>query len=114
MTDSEQRRPDEGSEEAPRARVHVAEWSPWVWILPALALLVVGFLVIRYGLFGGGDITVRFAEARGLERYSPVRYKGAKVGTVQKITIDEETNEVVVGITMDASMSYALKKGTRF
>ncbi|HEY0591500.1 MAG TPA: MlaD family protein, partial [Thermoanaerobaculia bacterium] len=114
MTENDDRRDAPATEEPPRARVHVAEWSPWVWILPAAALILVGFLVIRYGLFGGGDITVRFVEARGLERYSPVRYKGAKVGTVQKITIDEESNEVIVGITMDASMNYALRKGTRF
>ncbi|HEU5163582.1 MAG TPA: MlaD family protein [Thermoanaerobaculia bacterium] len=114
MTENDERTEPVPAEETPRARLHVAEWSPWVWILPAAALLFVGFLVIRYGVFGGGDITVRFAEARGLERYSPVRYKGAKVGTVQKITIDDELEEVVVGITMDASMNHALKKGTRF
>jgi paraquat-inducible protein B len=69
---------------------------------------------VRYGFFGGGDITVRFAEARGLDRYSPVRFRGAKVGTVQKITIDEKLDQVVVRISMDASMNHALRKGTRF
>jgi paraquat-inducible protein B len=115
MTDNDDGRQNEiPDEESPHARVHVAEWSPWVWILPAAAILFVGFLVIRYGFFGGGDITVRFAEARGLERLSHVRYKGAKVGTVQKITIDKELEEVVVGITMDSSMNHALKEGTQF
>jgi ABC-type transporter Mla subunit MlaD len=75
-------------EEAPRAKVHLAKWSPWVWIIPAIAIFFAGFLVVRYGFFGGGDITVRFADARGLDRYSPVRFRGAKVGSVQKITID--------------------------
>src|SRR5205085_3959391 len=70
--------------------------------------------VVRYGFFGGGDITVHFAEARGLDRYSPVKFRGAKVGTVQKITIDEKLQEVVVRISMDASMNHALTKGTRF
>ena len=101
-------------EEAPRARVHLAKWSPWVWIVPALALFFAGFLVVRYGFFGGGDITVRFADARGLDRYSPVRFRGAKVGTVQKITIDEDLGQVVVRISMDASMDHALNKGTKF
>jgi paraquat-inducible protein B len=101
-------------EEAPRARVHLAKWSPWVWIVPALALFFAGFLVVRYGFFGGGDITVRFADARGLDRYSPVRFRGAKVGTVQKITIDQDLGQVVVRISMDASMDHALNKGTKF
>ena len=101
-------------EETPEAKVHVAKWSPWIWVVPAVAVFFVGYLIVRYGFFGGGDITVRFAEARGLDRYSPVRFRGAKVGTVQKITIDRETNQVVVRISMDASMNHALRTGTRF
>jgi len=98
----------------PEARAHLAKWSPWIWIVPALAIFFAGWLVVRYGFFGGGDITVRFAEARGLDRYSPVRFRGAKVGTVQKITIDKDLGQVVVRISMDASMNHALNKGTRF
>jgi paraquat-inducible protein B len=101
-------------QEHAQARVHVAKWSPWVWIVPAIAVLIVGWLLVRYGLFGGGDITVRFAEARGLDRYSPVRFRGAKVGTVQKITIDDDLGGVLVRISMDSAMNHALRKGTRF
>jgi paraquat-inducible protein B len=101
------------AEEAPKAKVHLAKWSPWIWVVPALAIFVVGWMIVRYG-FSGGDITVRFAEARGLDRYSPVRFRGAKVGSVQKITIDKNLGEVVVSISMDTSMRHALNKGTRF
>jgi paraquat-inducible protein B len=100
--------------EEPTADVHVRHWSPWVWVVPALAIFFVGYLIVRYGFFGGGDITVKFSEARGLDRYSPVRYRGAKVGTVQKITIDSESNAVLVRISLDAAMNYALRKGTKF
>jgi paraquat-inducible protein B len=109
-----ERRHERGDGETPEANVHVPKWSPWIWIIPVLAIFFVGWLVVRYGFFGGGDITVRFAEARGLDRYSPVRFRGAKVGTVQKITIDEKLDQVVVRISMDASMNHALRKGTRF
>ena len=98
----------------PEAHLHVPKWSPWIWVVPALAIFFVGYLIVRYGFFGGGDITVRFAEAHGLDRYSPVRFRGAKVGTVQKITIDEKLGGVVVRISMDAAMNDALRKGTRF
>ena len=100
--------------DAPEAEVHVAKWNPWIWIVPVLAIFFVGYLIVRYGFFGGGDITVKFAEARGLDRYSPVRFRGAKVGTVQKITVDEKLGQVEVRISMDASMNHALRKGTRF
>jgi paraquat-inducible protein B len=102
------------TETVPEARVHVAKWSPWIWIVPAVAIFFVGYLIVRYGFFGGGDITVRFADARGLDRYSPVRYRGAKVGSVQKITVDEKSHSVLVRVSMDKSMDYALRKGTRF
>lgn len=105
---------EERRQPAKEAQVHIAKWSPWIWLVPAVAVLIAGWLVVRYGFFGGGDITVRFAEARGLDRYSPVRFRGAKVGTVQKITIDQNLGQVVVRISMDASMNHALKKGTRF
>jgi len=101
-------------EDEPHAKVHTAKWGPWIWIVPVLAVFLVGYLIVRYGFFGGGDITVRFAEARGLARYSPVRFRGAKVGTVQKITIDENLDQVLVRISMDASMNHALREGTRF
>jgi paraquat-inducible protein B len=102
------------TEPAPEASVHTSKWGPWVWIVPVLAVFFVGYLIVRYGFFGGGDVTVRFADARGLDRYSPVRFRGAKVGTVQKITIDDKLQQVVVRISMDAAMNHALKKGTRF
>ena len=101
-------------EPAFEARVLLRKWSPWIWIIPLLAMSLVGYLIVRYGFFGGGDITVRFTEARGLDRFNPVRFRGAKVGTVQKITIDEELKQVVVRIAMDGSMKHALKTGTRF
>ncbi len=101
-------------EEHPEAHVYTAKWTPWIWIVPALAIFFVGYLIVRYGFFGGGDVTVRFADAHGLDRYSPVRFRGAKVGTVQKITVDEESRSVVVRISMDAAMNYALRKGTKF
>lgn len=101
-------------EDTPEATVHTSKWSPWIWIIPVLAIFFVGYLIVRYGFFGGGDITVTFAEARGLDRYSPVRFRGAKVGTVQKITIDKELRQVVVRISMDATMNHALREGTRF
>ena len=101
-------------EKPPEATVHLKRWAPWIWVVPAIAIFFVGYLIVRYGLFGGGDITVRFAEARGLDRYSPVRFRGAKVGTVQKITIDKDLRHVTVRISMDATMNHALRKGTRF
>jgi paraquat-inducible protein B len=105
---------DRRSHEPHEAPLNARKWSPWVWVIPAIAIFFVGFLIVRYGFFGGGDITVRFAEARGLDRYSPVRFRGAKVGTVQKITVDENLGQVEVRISMDASMNHALRKGTRF
>jgi len=105
---------DERRNKTPEAVVRASKWGPWIWVIPVLAIFFVGYLVVRYGFFGGGDITVTFAEARGLDRYSPVRFRGAKVGTVQKITINDDLGTVEVRISMDASMNHALRKGTRF
>ena len=114
MSEYDQHDVERRKEPAPEAKVHLSKWSPWIWIVPALAVFVAGYLIVRYGFFGGGNVTVRFADARGLDRYSPVRFRGAKVGTVQKIAIDDQLKQVVVNISMDASMNHALKTGTRF
>ncbi len=114
MSEYDQHNVERRKEPAPEAKVHLSKWSPWIWIVPAVAVFAAGYLIVRYGFFGGGTITVRFADARGLDRYSPVRFRGAKVGTVQKITIDDQLRQVVVNISMDASMNHALKSGTRF
>lgn len=111
---SDDPRDDRRKEDAPEANVQLARWSPWIWLIPALAIFFAGYLVVRYGFFGGGDVTVHFVDARGLDRYSPVRYRGAKVGTVQKITIDEELQKVVVRLSLDSQMKDALRTGTRF
>ena len=50
--------------ENPQGTVRASHWGPWVWIVPAIAIFFVGYLIVRYGFFGGGDITVRFVEAR--------------------------------------------------
>ena len=34
-------------EEAPQAKVHLAMWSAWIWIVPAVAIFFAGFLVVR-------------------------------------------------------------------
>lgn len=114
MSEYDEHEEERRHEEHPEAAVHTAKWSAWVWVIPALAVFFVGFLIVRYGFFGGGDITVRFIEARGLDRYSPVKFRGAKVGTVQKISIDRDMKSVVVRISMDAVMNHALRKDTKF
>jgi hypothetical protein len=43
--------------EHPQATVHTAKYTPWLWLIPALAVFFVGYLIVRYGFFGGGDIT---------------------------------------------------------
>src|SRR5437870_12511511 len=114
MSEYDQHNVERRKAPTPEAKVHLAKWTPWVWIIPALAVFIAGYLVVRYGYFGGGDITVRFANARGLDRYSPVRFRGAKVGTVQKITIDDQLKQVVVRNSIDAPMNHALRTDKRF
>ena len=30
---------------APEAKVHLAKWSPWIWIIPAVAVFFAGMLI---------------------------------------------------------------------
>ena len=33
----------------PEAKVHIAKWSPWIWIVPAIAVFVAGWLAYGEG-----------------------------------------------------------------
>src|SRR5271163_2417595 len=70
---------------------------PLVWILPAVVVLVGGFVVIREKLAQGTAIEIRFQNAEGLEpNTTKVRYKDVEIGEVSDIRVSDDRKEVIV------------------
>jgi len=70
---------------------------PLVWILPAVVVLVGGFVVIREKLAQGDIHRISFANAEGLEaNKTKVRYKDVEIGEVAAIRVGDDRKEVIV------------------
>src|SRR5271154_111957 len=70
---------------------------PLVWILPAVVVLVGGFVVIREKFAQGTAIEIRFQNAEGLEKKTTkIRYKDVEIGEVSGIRVSDDRKEVIV------------------
>src|ERR1700722_11823323 len=85
-----------------------------IFILASLILLAV--LTILFGGFPNYfkrtvPYTIVFANAPGVAPGTPVRRSGVRIGEVHSVELDNQTGEVVVGITIEDK--YFLRKGDR-
>jgi paraquat-inducible protein B len=88
---------------------------PLVWILPAVVVLVGGFVVVREELARGTTIEIRFQNAEGLEASkTKVRYKDVEIGEVSDIRVGEDRKEVIVTASIHRSAAAYLVADTRF
>src|SRR5208282_4310830 len=88
---------------------------PLVWILPAVVVLVGGFVVIRAMLAQGIAIEIRFQNAEGLEtNKTKVRYKDVEIGEVSDIRVSDDRKEVIVTADIHRNAGAYLVADTRF
>jgi paraquat-inducible protein B len=110
-------RPDSGLEDLPAAVPARTLWGrlPLVWILPAVVVLVGGFVVIREKLAQGTSIEISFANAEGLEsNKTKVRYKDVDIGDVTAIRVGADRKEVIVTAEIHRNARSYLVDDTRF
>src|SRR5690554_5600518 len=63
----------------------------WIWLLPLLAALVGGSLLVRGWLHMGPVIHISFESAEGLEvGQTKIRYKDVVIGVVSDIKVAED------------------------
>ncbi len=88
---------------------------PLVWILPAVVVLVGGFVVIREKLAQGTAIEIRFQNAEGLEpNTTKIRYKDVEIGKVSGIRVSGDRKEVIVTADIHRNSAAYLVADTRF
>ena len=88
---------------------------PLVWILPAVVVLVGGFVVVREKLAQGTAIEIRFQNAEGLEaNKTKIRYKDVEIGEVNDIRVGEDRKEVIVTANIHRNAAAYLVADTRF
>jgi paraquat-inducible protein B len=92
------------------------DWKPsLVWIVPLLAAAGVGWLVYRSVIASGPTVTILFKDAEGLEAgKSDVKFRGARIGTVESIELSKDHQLVVVKATFDKSAADLAREGSEF
>ncbi|NRR31788.1 MCE family protein [Oxalobacteraceae bacterium] len=91
-------------------------WLPsLVWLIPLLAALIGGALVIRSVLDKGPTVTVSFKTGDGLEPgKTRVKYKDVDIGLVRSIRLDPDLSRVLVTIDMSKEARRFTAADTRF
>jgi hypothetical protein len=99
--------------EVPTARIAAPRKSPWPWLLPLLALGAALWLLRGVWAARGPELTVRFEQGHGLRAGDALRTRGIQVGVVERITLAEGGDGVVVRARLDPSAAHLARAGTR-
>lgn len=88
---------------------------PLVWIVPIVALAVGGWMVFREFQNRGPEITIEFAEGKGVEpRKTTLEYLGVSVGTVTAVELNEHLAGVKVTVRLDKNAADLAREGAQF
>lgn len=100
--------------EEPRAVVRRRRrWSS-VWVVPAVALIVAGWLIWKNYHDKGPLVQVRFETADSIEAGSTeVRCRSVKVGKVEKINLSDDLGSVVAELRIDPAFEDLLRRDSR-
>ncbi|MDF1809081.1 MAG: MlaD family protein [Phycisphaerales bacterium] len=102
------------SKGVPVATVRPRRWS-FAWIVPVLALVVVGFLVwTQVSEDQGTMITIKFLDAGGIEPGTEIKHRGVTVGVVRKVSLADDLTNVDVFAELKPETSELASEGTKF
>lgn len=88
---------------------------PFVWILPALVVIVGAFVAIQQKLAQGPRVDIAFLDADGLEtNKTKIRYKDVDIGDVTDIHVAKDRKKVIVTARIHRDASDYLVQDTRF
>ena len=113
---SDQHSSDAGFPEVPAASVKTRKSRfSLVWIVPVVAALIGGWLVVKALTEKGPAITITFKSAEGLEAgKTKVKYKDVEIGMVEEIRIAEDASHVVVKAQLVKETERFISENTRF
>lgn len=88
---------------------------PLVWLLPVIAFVVSGWLIVKTMMEKGPEITITFPSAEGLEvDKTKIKFRDVDVGKVTAITITDDLKAITVTAELNPKTSDYLKENTRF
>jgi paraquat-inducible protein B len=109
--------PDQSLNAIPQAQVQERHGPAlsMIWLLPLVAALIGGWLVYSNYAERGPLITIRFANAEGIQpNKTRVKYRNVDVGLVEEVRFSRDLGQVVVKVRMDQAFEDRLTDSTRF
>jgi len=86
-----------------------------VWIVPAVAALVGGWIAVRAVLESGPTIHIRFQTADGLDAgKTRIRYRSVDIGQVRSIALAPDHKTVIITAEMVKDARSLLSEDTRY
>jgi len=86
-----------------------------IWIVPVVALLISLWFAYQYFAQLGPEIQILFSKNSGLQaNQSYVKYRDVPVGVVKDISLDKESDKVVVTVRMNKDAEPFLNEHTKF
>ncbi|MBV8889984.1 MAG: MCE family protein [Alphaproteobacteria bacterium] len=95
----------------------VTRWAdlPWVWAIPVVALIIVGWLGLNAVLERGPTITITFGTGESIDAgRTTIRYKEVALGRVVRVGLTPDRNKVLVTAEMAREAGPLLRSGTEF
>lgn len=97
----------------PEAQVERRGWS-LAWIIPILALLVIGALAYDALRSRGPEIAIRFVDGHGIGPGDAILHRGVQVGEVVEVTLAEDLRHALVLARLIPDAAGLAVQGTRF
>jgi len=91
-------------------------WTfPFIWVVPIVAALIGGWLVVKGILAQGPTITITFKTAEGLEAgKTKIKYKNVDIGEVKLVTLSDDRRSVVATAALVKEAEPYLVEDSRF
>lgn len=88
---------------------------PLIWVVPLLALVVGGWLLLRDVRARGLEITIRFQNGAGIEAGRTIlEHKGVAVGSVESVQLDENLDAVIVKVQLNKDAANLARADSEF
>lgn len=86
-----------------------------IWVVPAIALAVAGWLLYKTYANRGTDITITFEDGSGLvSGKTELQFRGVQVGIVNEVRLNDTLKQVIVTARVDKSASGLATQGAAF
>lgn len=108
--------PPQPAGDAPKAKIRKRNWSfPFVWVVPAAAAIVAGYLVYQRVHEFGPVINVKFRDVSGLRPgQTPVQFRGADIGIVASVALTDDGQFGIVRIKLRRDAQAVARAGSQF